>query len=224
LERLEARDFDVVLMDCQMPVLDGYDATRRIRSGTLTRVNARIPVIALTAYAMAGDRAKCIAAGMDDHLTKPVRSTELLAALERCGFHGAIRLPSAARTRPEPATANPAILDEEALASARALPGTKGPSLLIELVEMYLSDDRERLERMKQLAAEKSEEDLAQEAHAFAGNAASFGGMEARRVALELERAAQAGDWTAIEARLADLRAACERLRAEVVRLNLVGP
>ena len=221
LERLEARDFDVVLMDCQMPVLAGYEATRRIRTGELGRVNPRIPVIALTAYAMAGDRAKCIAAGMDDHLTKPVRPQELLAALERCGFRGAAVRP-ASRTAEAKPTPQPDIIDADTLASARALPGTKGASLLPELVEMYLSDERERVERLRQLAAERAEDDLAQEAHAFAGNAASFGGMQVRAAALALERAARSGEVKAIDARLSELRVACGRLRDEIGRLNLL--
>jgi CheY-like chemotaxis protein len=78
---LEQREFDLVLMDCQMPEMDGYAATREIRrlGGKL----ARIPVIAMTAHAMVGDRELCLEAGMDDYLTKPFRPAELLAVLER---------------------------------------------------------------------------------------------------------------------------------------------
>jgi CheY-like chemotaxis protein len=83
--RLAQENYDAVLMDCQMPNLDGYEAARRIRGGEGGVLNPRIPIIALTAYAMLDDRAKCLAAGMDDYLSKPVRPEELTEALLRTG-------------------------------------------------------------------------------------------------------------------------------------------
>jgi CheY-like chemotaxis protein len=73
--------YDLILMDCQMPVLDGYDATREIRS--LERPDQHIPIVALTAHAMQGDDLKCKAAGMDEHLTKPLDRQRLQLILER---------------------------------------------------------------------------------------------------------------------------------------------
>jgi signal transduction histidine kinase/CheY-like chemotaxis protein len=78
LQALETRVFDLVLMDCQMPECDGYEATRRIRAMGLA-----VPIVAMTANAMAGDRERCLASGMDDFLTKPVSAATLQAALER---------------------------------------------------------------------------------------------------------------------------------------------
>jgi PAS domain S-box-containing protein len=83
LEALRAHDFDAVLMDCQMPEMDGYEATRRLREPAAGARNPRIPVIALTAHALATDRAKCLAAGMDDYLTKPINPSHLQRALSR---------------------------------------------------------------------------------------------------------------------------------------------
>lgn len=83
LQQLAERSYDLVLMDCQMPVLDGYAACRSIRSGTNVGVDQNVPVIALTANALEGDQSKCLAAGMDDYLTKPIRPEELYRAILR---------------------------------------------------------------------------------------------------------------------------------------------
>ena len=80
IDALEGNDFDVVLMDVQMPELDGLEATRRIRARWPDRP---LKIVAMTANAMAGDREACLAAGMDDYLSKPIRAAELTAALER---------------------------------------------------------------------------------------------------------------------------------------------
>lgn len=83
LDRLESADYDIVLMDCQMPVLDGYAATEQLRIRENTQPKSRTVVIGLTAYAMKGDREKCLAAGMDDYLSKPVSMSDLAATLEK---------------------------------------------------------------------------------------------------------------------------------------------
>jgi CheY-like chemotaxis protein len=83
LEMMRSRSWHVVLMDCQMPQMDGYAATRRWRQIELTEQRARLPILALTAHAMADDRRKCLDAGMDDYLTKPVKLESLRAVLSR---------------------------------------------------------------------------------------------------------------------------------------------
>ncbi|MDF1799097.1 MAG: ATP-binding protein [Planctomycetota bacterium] len=79
VDALSKRHYDLVLMDCQMPVLDGYDATRVIRDPSSSVLDHAVTIVAMTANAMLGDREKCIAAGMDDYLAKPMRATELAA-------------------------------------------------------------------------------------------------------------------------------------------------
>jgi CheY-like chemotaxis protein len=86
LSRLAAKRYDAVLMDCQMPELDGFDTTRRIRSGTVPGLDTRIPIVGLTAYALREDHEKCFEAGMNDVVSKPVRLPDLDAALKRIKF------------------------------------------------------------------------------------------------------------------------------------------
>jgi CheY-like chemotaxis protein len=87
LTALEKGNFDVVLMDVQMPDMDGFEATRRVRERE-AQSGGHVPIVAMTAFAMSGDREKCIDAGMDGYLAKPIRSSELLAAISEFGGSG----------------------------------------------------------------------------------------------------------------------------------------
>jgi CheY-like chemotaxis protein len=80
---LSAIDYDLVLMDCEMPEMDGFEATMHIRNGDAGVLNATVPVVAMTANAMQGDRERCIAAGMNDYMAKPVQAQMLMATMER---------------------------------------------------------------------------------------------------------------------------------------------
>ncbi|MFZ5635991.1 MAG: ATP-binding protein [Pseudomonadota bacterium] len=125
LLRMSASRYDLVLMDCQMPVMDGYTATRRWREHEAASGGRRLPIVAMTANAMAGDRQKCLDAGMDDYLAKPVTRGEL----ERCLFHwqqisaqqAAADAPPPAPTAPAPATASSPDATLEAAASRPAI-------------------------------------------------------------------------------------------------------
>ena len=88
LDTVRRGNFDLVLMDVQLPVMDGVKATAVIRSDSSLGEKSRIPIVAMTAYAMSGDREKFLAAGMDDYIAKPVGQSELLAVLGRVGLCG----------------------------------------------------------------------------------------------------------------------------------------
>jgi two-component system sensor histidine kinase/response regulator len=83
VDSLQQQNFDLVLMDVQMPNMDGLEATRRIRNATSSKINSRIPIIAMTAHAMKGDRENFLAAGMDDYISKPINVDEVLNILNK---------------------------------------------------------------------------------------------------------------------------------------------
>jgi CheY-like chemotaxis protein len=78
---LQQQAFDLILMDCQMPVLDGFETTRLLRAGAAGQHNRAVPIVALTAHALQGDRERCLAAGMDDYLVKPLQPRQLAATI-----------------------------------------------------------------------------------------------------------------------------------------------
>ncbi len=223
LRRLAAHRYDLVLMDCQMPVMDGYEATRRIRSGAVRGVDPRIPIIALTAYAMAGDRAKCLAAGMDEHLTKPVRFDELRVTLTRFGGLIETVSPPVETNLLEPGRPGSDEFDVRALAMARELPGSNGPSLLPELIQAYLQEESLQRVTLAGLVETQSAEAVADLAHALAGNAGAFGAVKLREELLALERAARTCDWNEIQNGMTRVEEASGRLREALASYRFDG-
>jgi CheY-like chemotaxis protein len=215
LDCLAHRSYDAVLMDCQMPVVDGYELTRRIRRGDAAGVNPRIPIIAVTAHALPDDRAKCLEAGMDDYVPKPIRMAELIAALQRQGFAAAAPAISAPK---------PAALDPQALALARSLPGSNGPSLLPELVRRYLAVQPRQLGLIADAWHRQNFLELADQAHTLAGEAAPLGATAVRDGASQLEGAARLRDEAAVERHWRELCAAAAAVRPALAQLDLLPP
>jgi HPt (histidine-containing phosphotransfer) domain-containing protein len=220
-------------MDCQMPLLDGYEATRRIRAGQVAGVNPRLPIIALTAYALADDRQKCLEAGMNDYLAKPVRAVELQAALQRCGLvPGKLAAPAAMKlaapaalklAAPAPAEkSSPEVLDLGLLEMMRGLPGRAGPSLLPELIAAFIREEATRMPELAVLAEEREAVKFARVAHTFAGSCANLGGQQMRWAALALERAATTGAWTEVPGHFAALHEASARFHAALAHHGLL--
>jgi CheY-like chemotaxis protein/HPt (histidine-containing phosphotransfer) domain-containing protein len=205
-----ARQFPyaMVLMDLQMPEMDGIEATRAIRasSGEL----ARIPVVALTANAMADDRKSCLAAGMDDFVAKPVRPRELAAAIAKW-----------AGSRSAPAAAPPApAADGDAAWSARFLEALGGdPSLVVPIARTWLTEGPRMLDDLRRAVEESDPKRVRDAAHRIKGGLLNLAGDAAAAAALDLEQAGASGDLSRAPAALRTLTAEHEGLAKRLERL-----
>ncbi len=168
--------YDVVLMDVQMPEMDGLEATRLICARP--PASGRPHIIAMTANAMQGDREACLAAGMDDYLSKPIRTEELAAALAR----------APGRPADEPATI---VLDVRALDRLRAI--APSPEAMERLVDTFLDGGAMLVEHLKAAAVANDIDGLRRHAHTLKSNAASFGATDLADLCSAFEAEARAG-------------------------------
>ncbi len=228
VERLLVDSFDLVLMDMQMPVMDGFEATARIREREVACGLPRIPIVAMTAHAMAEDRRRCLAAGMDGHLSKPIVKQALRSAVATYARPrtDVPRLPGepmpmARPGTPEPPVPVPPTVPPDHLPirdEAAALSNLEGDhALLQELTEMFLGDIDAQLAALAELDAVTGLDTLTRLAHALKGSVGALGAITARQLASELETAGRAGD-AAQAARLqTQLHTALQALRDDLL-------
>ena len=188
VEALRTGVFDLVLMDCQMAEMDGYEAARAIRA--LDSLNVDVPIVAVTAHAMEGDREKCLAAGMNDYLPKPVRPDALAELIERWVDGGArtpSALPDAAPAAPEEA---PTPLDIETLLELRE---AVGDDEFPQFVEMFFEQSRECERLLREAVAHHDCPTLSRVAHSLKGVARQYGAHEVALTCEKLQIAAKSG-------------------------------
>jgi CheY-like chemotaxis protein/HPt (histidine-containing phosphotransfer) domain-containing protein len=200
VEALRSRAYDLVLMDVQMPDMDGMEATRNIRDPRSGVINARTPIVALTAHAMVGDRQRCLDAGMDDYLAKPIKPAELAEVLARwlpqesgdtskqdgLGLSRAAHLSASAA--PPPAT-DEIVFDETVLLGL--LDGDREAAA--EILADFLDDAPRLIAALKQAVETGDHSNVRQQAHSLKGASASVGAQALRLLSAQLEESAAAG-------------------------------
>ena len=200
LERIAAANFDAVLMDCQMPVMDGFTATRRIRELELSRGARRLPIIALTANVMSEDREKCLAAGMDAHLGKPIEVAQVIEALSRF-LKAAASVPAIDRGALKELTGGDAEFERE-LAETFV---SSGDQCLAEIIAALKASDFDTVRKR---------------AHSLKGASANIHARELSQAASSLENAVRENALPAISGLVTELS---EKLAAVNAELRRVG-
>jgi signal transduction histidine kinase/DNA-binding response OmpR family regulator/HPt (histidine-containing phosphotransfer) domain-containing protein len=214
--------FDLILMDCHMPEMDGFAATKEIRQRERS-TGKRVPIVALTANAMAQDREECLAAGMDDHLSKPFSRTRMQEMLDRW-------IPPAASTQAEAgqpgAGANaerPAVLDREALDQLGKLVLNSKPDLLARVISSYLVESPKLIQTLKQAAEANDAPAIARCAHSLRSSSAYVGARLLSRYCEDIEGSARRADTEEARRIFAMIDAEHGRVQAALTAETLVG-
>ena len=222
---LETIPYNLVLMDVQMPELDGLQATRRIRDPRSAVEDHGVPIVAMTANALQGDRDQCHEAGMNDYITKPVSARALEEALKRwLPLNGATtprpghsRLEAATPSAPTaastaqtvPNAAQPPVFDRAGLLDR--LMGDEELALILS--DEFLADVPKQIEALRRFLDTGDAVGALRQVHSIKGASANVGGEALRAVALETEKAGQVGGPDAIIARVPDIESQFDRLK-----------
>ena len=193
LERIAADDYAIVFMDCQMPELDGYEATAALREREAASGAGRLPVVAMTAHAMNGDRERCLAAGMDDYLAKPLRPDQLDSVLERW-----LRMPPAGPAADhEPGPAAIALVDEARTRVFRE----DYPEIVDQLIELFENSTPPLLRELRAGAEAGDADTVRRAAHKLKGSCQNIGasGMAVQAAQVERDAAARPGQLDDLE-------------------------
>jgi two-component system sensor histidine kinase/response regulator len=207
LEILETDQFDAILMDVQMPEMDGFETTAAIRSKEAIS-GKHIPIVAMTAHAMKGDRERCLEGGMDEYISKPVNPEELMEVLESFSEH---TIP--VQESPEPMRP---VLDHQV-----ALSRVGGDeALLIDLGMLFRAESAKLLATIRDAGERKDFDTLQRAAHSLKGSVATFAAEDAFDAAFKLERLARSQEWTGIDDAISTLNAEIERVMSALAELG----
>ncbi|HTL47095.1 MAG TPA: PAS domain S-box protein [Verrucomicrobiae bacterium] len=214
LEMINQERFDLVLMDIQLPEMDGYEVTKAVRKQELS-TGRHLPIIAMTANAMKGDREKCLAAGMDDYVSKPVRPDKLFEAIEKSILPGRSAAAAQAEVeKPAPSNGSAELLDkEEGMAHVGG-----DEELYQKILRVFMEQTPEQLTRLE-AALQRGQADVVErEAHGIKGAAANIGAVRLSKAALKIEDAAEARQIQKVGADLKILKTEFESLAAYLKR------
>jgi CheY-like chemotaxis protein len=207
-------------MDVQMPDMDGFETTAAIRARELL-TGGRVPIVAVTAYAMKGDRERCLAAGMDGYLSKPIQVQELLDLLRE---YEALPVQTLEVSHPQEQQECRPLGDEGEQVDRCALLDRLGgdSQLLSELIEIYLSRSPSLLAAAQRALQEKNGRELARVAHSIKGSAGNFLARATLETAGRLEAFAERGDFSRAREAMSALERQMERLDRALNAIRVV--
>jgi len=217
LEAIERDRPDLVIMDVQMPVMDGLEAIRAVRDKEHTS-GLHLPIIALTAHAMKGDRERCLEAGADEYLTKPIRAAELFAALSRMNA-GNIAPDPAPATAADDVSSSVAVIDLK-----EALQRVGDQETLEELARLFIEECPKLMTEIRQSLAASDGIALERSAHSLQGSSASLGAPSISRASQELQKLARSGHWIAARSVFASLEREIAALYSQLSALLRAVP
>ena len=200
-------DFDLILMDVQMPLMSGLEATAAIRARESSVAGRHVPIMAMTAHAMTSDRELCLQAGMDGYVSKPIRLEELLAAID--GIGGAPSAPARRRSAKGSAATSDLVSNFGG-----------DPGLLVEVIDMVLADSPATEREIQRALAAGDGPAVAVAAHALKGTVGLFIKTGAYATAVELERAARLGEVSQVEQTSKRLAEEMKSLRRYLTKLR----
>ena len=217
LKALIRAPYDLVLMDCQMPIMDGYETTRRIRTGKVP--NPSVPVIAMTAHAMQGDRAKCLESGMNDYLPKPIQRDEVAAILKRW-LPNIVAEHSLETDSPPVPSQQPQTGIFDYVGMLDRLVGDK--PLATKIANLFATDFLQHMQDLQQEVAAGNTKAAAAHLHTIKGSAANIGADALSALAQECERTVKAGHLQDLSPRLSDLKTAFDSLLTAMKAHNVL--
>ncbi len=204
IEQLEKKDYDLVLMDCQMPEMDGYEATRTIRDESSSVRNHSIPIIAMTANAMKGDREKCIRAGMDDYITKPINRQEFTNIIKRY-LHNGEKQQSSPASVPKMTVSKEV---EQGVPESICSEYTDDADL-VELIDEFVAGLEADIASMRKVMEDGDYDGLRRLAHQMKGAGGSYGYPMLTEAAKTIEESAKVEDVEAGTTALDELEVLC---------------
>jgi two-component system, sensor histidine kinase and response regulator len=217
MRALETQRYDLVLMDVQMPEMDGHEATRRIRDPGSLVLNHNIPIIATTAHSMAGDAQECLAAGMSDYISKPIDSSALAKVVEKWLTRKIHRSPAPAPAPgPQQAPARPAngsLVFNQAMFLRRMM-GDEGIARAIAV--QFVEELPALVRSLQEAVARRDLESVRKQAHKMKGAAANVGGEMLGNIASEAEQASNGTDWARVVHNLSELELQSARLSEQL--------
>ncbi|MCP4679398.1 MAG: response regulator, partial [Deltaproteobacteria bacterium] len=219
IKALETVHYDLVFMDCQMPEMDGYQATAKIRNPQSEVLNNDIPIIAMTANAMRGDREKCLEAGMNDYLAKPVTPEELEAVVDEWAPKGSVgdirqsidaAAPAVSTASKEPPSQ--VVFDEKGFLGRFR----NNRSRAIKIASVFLGDIPNQIMKLERSLSENDTEVATRQAHTIKGAAANVGAEELCALAFEMETMGKDNELEAIGRIIPELNRRFERLKDQM--------